>query len=144
MHKLNFNQLIQLYIEHNSFGKLTGMTFEIMEPGVVVYKMPVEEAVLATPFTAHGGAIAGLCDATVGVGALSLVVDNHYVVSTVEMKVSFILPARTGDVLTGVSKVLKAGKRIIFMEAEIKNQKGELVATASSTMNAYPAEKAGY
>ncbi|MES2799928.1 MAG: PaaI family thioesterase [Bacteroidota bacterium] len=144
MHKLNSNRLIELYVEHNYYGKMTGMHFEILAPGIVNYTMPIGASVLATPYTAHGGAIAGLCDATVGVGALSLVVENLLIVSTVEMKVNFLLPARKDDVLTATSKVVKAGKRIIFMEAVVCNQNNELVATANATMNAYPAQKAGY
>jgi hypothetical protein len=30
------------------------------------------------------------------------------------------------------------------MEAEVYNQKNELIAKASATLNAYPKEKAGY
>ena len=42
------------------------------------------------------------------------------------------------------SSLLKAGSRIVFMEALIYNQEGLIVSKGSGTFNAYPKEKAGY
>jgi uncharacterized protein (TIGR00369 family) len=144
MSELNNHPIIQKYNSLNRFGDLVNMSFHIEEPGIVSYTLEVRESLLATPNAIHGGVISALCDAVLGVGALSLVCQENKVVSTVEMKVSFLNPALLGDVLTGKSKVLKAGNRLIFMDAEIRNQQHLLVATASGTFNAYPAEKAGY
>jgi acyl-CoA thioesterase len=63
------------------------------------------------------------------------------VVSTVNMNMNFLLPANLGDHLIGRGKVVKAGKRIVFVEAQIFNQKEQLIATGSATMNAYPVHK---
>lgn len=136
--------LIRSYIKQNHFGELIGMEFSILNFGIVEYKMVIEQKHLATPYTAHGGVIASLLDATVGVGALSSVCEEGKVVSTIEMKVTFISPAKCGDILIGISEIVKKGKRIIFMEAKVTNQEGGLIAKASATMNVYPKEKAGY
>jgi acyl-CoA thioesterase len=141
---LNNNELILKYIEINNFGKLLGMDFTIHAAGIVEYRMTIKKEHLATPNAAHGGAIAGLLDATVGVGALSAVCADDKVVSTVEMKTTFFAPAYLNDQLIARSELLKKGNRIIFMEATVFNQKGDLVAKASSTLNSYPKEKAGY
>lgn len=144
MSELNVHPLIRKYQQLNQFGQLIGMDFLIHEPGVLTYRLEVTDVLLATPTALHGGVIAAFCDAVMGVGALSLVCGDEKVVSTVEMKVSFLNPAFRGDVLTGTSSVVKAGKRIIFMEAKVCNQIGDLIATSSGTFNAYPAERAGY
>lgn len=144
MSDLNSHPLLVKYNELNHFGRLIGMDYEIHEPGQLSYFLDVDEQLLATPSALHGGAIAAFCDAILGVGALSFVCQNNKVVSTVEMKVNFLNPALLGDRLIGTSKVIKAGNRLIFMEAQIHNQAKELIATASGTFNAYPAEKAGY
>lgn len=144
MSTLNEHPLIQKYIELNRFGKLLGMEFRILEPGVIEYRMHVSEGHLATPHAAHGGAIAALLDATVGVGALSAVCSEDKVVSTVEMKTTFFGPAFLGDELIARSVLLRKGNRILFMEATVHNEHEELIAKASSTLNAYPKEKAGY
>mgnify|MGYP000211939389 FL=1 len=60
------------------------------------------------------------------------------------MKISFVAPAFKGDVLTANANILKAGKRLVFVEGKITNQEGWLVAFASGTFNAYPSSKAGF
>ena len=144
MSPLNQHPLIVRYIEMNRFGTYLGMDFNIVDAGKIVYQLQIREEHLATPVSAHGGVISALLDATLGVGALSAVCEEGNVVSTIEMKVSFIRPALLGDHLTASSEIVKKGKKIIFTEAVIHNQKNELVAKASGTMNAYPKEKAGY
>ncbi|NCA22132.1 MAG: PaaI family thioesterase, partial [Crocinitomicaceae bacterium] len=79
-----------------------------------------------------------------GVGALSLVYDNHQAVATLEMKVSFLKSIALHDQLTAKSIVLKQGKALIFMEAEVYNSKNQLVAKSSGTFTVLNAEKSGY
>jgi uncharacterized protein (TIGR00369 family) len=144
MSDLNQHPLIVNYITANQFGYLLGMQFQILNPGEVEYRMLVQPKHLATPVSAHGGAIAALMDAVVGVGALSKVCELDKVVSTVEFKISFLRPVVLGDELIGRSSVLKTGARILFLEGKIYNQRNEIVALSTATMNAYPKEKAGY
>ena len=144
MNVLNDHPLIKKYIELNRFGQLLGMQFEILKEGMIEYRMKITEDHLATPHAVHGGSLAALLDATVGVGALSAVCLDNKVVSTVEMKTTFFGPAFLGDELIARSELLKKGNRILFMEAVVCNQRNELIAKASSTLNAYPMEKAGY
>ena len=144
MSDLNKHPLVQLYIDHNNFGRVLEMDFSIKSPGVVSYSMPISSLHLATPFAAHGGAISALMDATMGVCALSRVIEENMVVSTLELKISFIKPAFEKDVLCACADVIKKGKRLIFVEGKIYNQNNELVAMGTGTFNAYPAEKAGF
>ena len=144
MSHLSEHPLIRRYVEMNRFGRLLGMHFHILEPGIVEYHLVVKEDHLATPVSAHGGVISALLDATLGVGALSAVCEEDKVVSTVEMKVSFLRPVLLGDSLLAKSEIIKKGNRILFAEAVIYNQKNALVAKASGTLNSYPKEKAGY
>ena len=60
------------------------------------------------------------------------------------MKISFIAPGALNDELLGTAKVIKRGRRLLFVEGDIHNQDGKLIATATGTFNAYPAEKAGF
>jgi acyl-CoA thioesterase len=144
MANLNEHPLILKYIEHNSFGDLIGMEFSIHSAGVVKYTLEIQQKHLATITAAHGGLIAALMDATLGVGALSHTCNFDKVVSTVDMNISFLNPVKLGDKLIAESNLLKAGSRILFMEALIYNQDGLIVSKGSGTFNAYPREKAGY
>lgn len=144
MEDLKDHPVVQFYIENNHFGKLLGMDFLVVEPGKISYKMKVEESHLATPIASHGGAVCSLMDATMGVCALTQVIRDGKVVSTIEMKISFVSPALKGDMLTGTAEIVKSGKRLLFVEGKIHNQDDKLIAMATGTFNAYPAEKAGF
>jgi uncharacterized protein (TIGR00369 family) len=144
MSSLNNHLLIQQYIEQNQFGKLIDFKFHIKSPGIVEYVVHVQSKHLATPLAAHGGMIASLMDATLGVGALSMVCEANEVVSTIDLHVTFLNPVIEGDTLTSISTVVKVGKRILFMEASATNQHGALVAKAHACLNRYPKANAGY
>lgn len=144
MNELKHHPIIQMYIANNHFGELLGMDFSLMTPGVIDYRMKVEQRHLATPIAAHGGSVCSLMDATMGVCALSEVIHNDKVVSTIEMKISFVAPALEGDELIGTAKIVKSGQRLLFVEGTIRNQDDKLIASASGTFNAYPIAKAGF
>jgi uncharacterized protein (TIGR00369 family) len=144
VHILNNNFLIKKYVESNNFGRLLGIYFEIVEAGKVHYFATINESHLATPNATHGGFIATLCDGALGIAALSKVVENSNVVSTIEFNVKFLRPINLGDKIVVIGETISSGKRIIFSECKVLNQKNELVAIATGTFNVYPSEKAGY
>lgn len=141
MHPLQEHIIIKTYNSWNKFGDLLEMSFKVIAKGEVEYSLQISEKHLATPVAAHGGCVAALMDATLGVAALTSVCEEMKVVSTVNMNMNFLLPALVGDILIGKGKVVKAGKRILFVEAQIFNLKEDLIAFGSATMNAYPVDK---
>jgi len=118
------------------------MDFEIPEAGKVIYHMTITKDHLATPMASHGGALAGLLDAALGVACLSKVCEQGKIVSTVTMNVQFMAPALLNDSLITTAEVTKSGNRILFAEAVVKNAAGDRIASGTATMNAYPVEKA--
>lgn len=143
MENLKNHPIIQKYIEFNNFGRTIGMDFTIESAGNVTYSMVITDIHLATPSTSHGGAIAGLMDAVLGVCGLSMVCMEGKIVSTVEMGMHFTKPARLNDHLIGRAQVVSKGNRIIIIEGKIYNQFEEVIARGSGTFNAYPKERAG-
>ena len=133
--------ILRRYNETNHFGELLGMEYDILQSGEISYNIEVKKEHLATKTAAHGGFLAAVMDAVVGVAALSKTSNEGKVVSTVEMKLNFLQPALLGDQLTGKGKILKYGKRIITVEGKILNQHNEILAVSLATMNAYPFEK---
>jgi acyl-CoA thioesterase len=138
--------LIDQYIAQNNFGRLLGMDFKIMEPGLVHYFITIKEEHLATPKAAHGGVISALMDGLLGVTALSVSAQENHIVSTVEFKVNFLSAAYVGDTLQGIGKVEHQGKRLIITSADVicPARNNVVIAKALGTFNTYPAEKAGY
>lgn len=141
MNDLKQHPVLKKYLEWNAFGRTLGMDFEIPAAGKVVYKMTIQPMHLATPVAAHGGAVAALLDAALGVACLSKVCEDGKIVSTVSINVQFMLPAFLNDQLTVFAEVTKAGKRLLFVEGKVSNQKNEMIASATATMNAYPIHK---
>lgn len=136
------NALIDRYIEVNKFGELIGMHFEILKDQSVVYHLKLSEKHLATSISAHGGVIASLMDGALGVASLVNVAERGKVVSTVELKLNFLAPAKVNDELLAKANVIQAGNRLIYTECTITNQDNVIIAKGSGTFNAYPAEKA--
>lgn len=62
------------------------------------------------------------------------------VMPTLEMKTSFLRPAKPGT-LRCVGKVLKWGKTIAFTEGELFDAEGQLLAKATATAKPTPFEK---
>jgi uncharacterized protein (TIGR00369 family) len=87
----------------------------------------------------HAGVLMTLADHTCG-GAASTMAPEGQDVITVENKVSFLHPAY-GPELFCRADVLRAGKRLVFVEAKVTSQQGsdsEMVAKASSTLAFIP------
>lgn len=87
----------------------------------------------------HAGAIMTLADHTCGGAAASTVAEDRDVI-TVENKVSFLRPA-LGPELICRAEVLRAGRNLVFVEAEVMVESAGgrmLVAKASSTLAVVP------
>ncbi len=87
----------------------------------------------------HAGVIMTIADHTCGGAAASTVPEDKDVI-TVENKTSFLRPAQ-GPELTCRAQVLRTGKNLIFVEAEVSSQRNGdfiLVAKASSTLAIIP------
>jgi uncharacterized protein (TIGR00369 family) len=137
-------KIIDLYHQVNQFGKENQLKLILIEPGKITYEMKVLPKHLATPTAIHGGMLAAMMDAVMGVASLSAVADQNKLVSTVEFKISYFNPAFLGDILTGNGSVDKKGNRIIFAAGEIVNQNNQIIAKAIGTFNAYPIEKSDF
>lgn len=135
------NEILEAYNKTNQFGRFLNMSYEVVKPGKITYTLPVTKDFLATSKAMHGGAIAAFMDAIVGVAAVSLSSLKGNVVSTVEFKINYLKPVFFGEILKGEGTVISEGNRIIICKGEIFNNKNELVAIATSTMNAYPFAK---
>lgn len=76
---------------------------------------------------AHGGLLMTLLDVAMGSAARAHVESN---VVTVDMQVSFLSPAR--GKLAGEGRVVRAGRSLVFVEGDVRDTAGTLVAKASS------------
>lgn len=131
----NFKKDIQEKLKKQYFMKLMNFKLTKIEEGLIEGELIVEEIHKQQKGFVHGGVIATMVDIVAGFAAVSLVPENHHVV-TAEIKVSYLNPG-LGDKLFAKGWVLRQGRNLNFCEAEIyslKNGKEVLIAKASTTM----------
>jgi uncharacterized protein (TIGR00369 family) len=97
------------------------------------WHMRVDERFLNPAGIVQGGFLSAMMDSAMGASAVLSVRDRKVYVANTEMKSSFLRPVRTGDVLTCTAAVLKPGNLVAFLQAEVRDDAGNLVATGSST-----------
>jgi len=79
----------------------------------------------------QGGFLAAMLDNTFGPGLATTFSPTQFA-PTVELKVSFICPAEPG-VLFGTGNVVHRGNSIAYLQGELTNEQGGLIATATAT-----------
>ncbi|MCY7348088.1 MAG: PaaI family thioesterase [Pyrinomonadaceae bacterium] len=111
--------------------KLLGI--ELVELGAETAVMSLEmKDDLRQPYgLLHGGATASLIDTAMAFANLSVLAADEKA-TTVDLTVQYLRPHTTGKVIC-TAKVIRAGKRMLFLSAEVVNEQGKLVATALST-----------
>ena len=80
----------------------------------------------------QGGFLAAMLDSAMG-AALSTVLEEGEYPPSIELKVNFIRPGHAGIIL-GSGRVVHRGRSVAFVEGELRDPDGELIATASTTM----------
>jgi len=112
----------------------TSMEGEILEydeeKGELTCSFPVKAGYLNPMQGMQGGLIAGAMDNVFG--PLSLLAGERPS-STVQMQLTYHRPVQLTDKLVITAKVLKKGRKLLYMEAQAYNGEGKLMASGSST-----------
>jgi uncharacterized protein (TIGR00369 family) len=109
------------------------------EPGRVSFEFQATEQLLNPMGTVQGGFVTAMLDEAMGPAAISAL-GPGYGVPTLELKVSFIRPARPGR-LVAEGRVVHLGRSVAFLESSLVDDDGELIATATATARIIPFEK---
>jgi uncharacterized protein (TIGR00369 family) len=103
------------------------------EPGVTVWTMTVEERFCNPVGMMQGGFVAAFADSAMGASSITAARDRKIFSANAEMKISFLRPIPLGSVLTCTATTISSGSRVNFVEADVVDQDGKLVARANST-----------
>ena len=106
-----------------------------VEPGCCVIRAPIVDHLRQQHGAAHAGLAFTLGDTAAGYAALSMMPGDTEVM-TVEMKINLLSPA-LGEALEAVGQVMRAGKRLTVVTAEVFALQGETrksVALLQGTM----------
>jgi uncharacterized protein (TIGR00369 family) len=112
-------------------GRLLGFVLREIEPGHAVFEMEADERHHNPMGTLHGGIYCDLADAAMGY-AYAATLAGGETFTTVELKINFFRPVRQGR-LTAEARVMKAGGTLSYVECDVTDQTGKLVAKAAST-----------
>jgi uncharacterized protein (TIGR00369 family) len=112
-------------------AELIGWTMTAVAPGRATMELDVDER-LANPMgTLHGGVLCDLSDAAMGI-AYATELERGESFTTLELKINFMKPVWRAH-LRAEGKVVKRGRTVGLVECDVFDEKGSLVARASST-----------
>ena len=90
--------------------------------------------------TLHGGILCDVSDAAMGTAWASGLIAGE-TLTTIELKINFFRPFRTGRIIAEAT-VLRRGKSLGYVECDIRDDEGRLLARAASTCMTLRGEQA--
>jgi uncharacterized protein (TIGR00369 family) len=112
-------------------SRLIGFVLKSIEPGHAVFEMEADERHHNPMGTLHGGIYCDIADAAMGFAYAATLAEGE-TFTTIELKINFLGAVRKAT-LTAEARVVKAGSTLGYVECEVKDQTGKLVAKAAST-----------
>lgn len=103
------------------------------EPGRSVWRMVADERFSNPVGIVQGGFVAAFADSAMGAASVTFARERKVFSANAEMKISFLRPARVGSTLTCTAYTISGGSRAAFVEAEVVDDEGRMIAKASST-----------
>ena len=113
------------------FAKLLGIQLDSLEPGHSVLSMPMRDELKRNGGIAHGGAIATLIDSAMAFAIVPMLAEDERSI-TVDLTIHYLRPVSAGTARAS-ARVVRAGKRVITVSAELFDSQEKLAATAIST-----------
>jgi acyl-CoA thioesterase len=122
---------IRQAINRVPFATLLGIELEQAERGSATLRLNIRDELRQIHGLMHGGAIASLIDTATAFAIVTLLEDEEKF-STVDLMVNYLRPLKEGTA-TATARVLRAGRRLITVSADVFDDGGNLAATALST-----------
>ena len=112
-------------------ARLIGFDIASVKPGEAVIEFQATEAHANPMGTLHGGVLCDIADAAMGL-AYAANLGEGETFTTLELKINFLKPIWKAR-LHAVARVIKQGRTTGFVECDVTDDKGSLVARATST-----------
>ena len=113
------------------YARLLGFELDEVSPGAATLGLKIRKDLMQNHGVVHGGAIASLIDTATAFAIIPLLNPEERV-TTVDLTISYLRPITKGRV-TALARVVRAGRRLFVVSAEVKGEDGKLAATALST-----------
>ena len=112
-------------------ARLLGFVLKSIEPGHAVFELEADERHHNPMGTLHGGVYCDLADAAMGYAYAAMLGEGE-TFTTIELKINFLRAVRKAT-LTAEARVVKASSTVAYVECDVKDRTGRLVARAAST-----------
>ena len=112
-------------------ARLIGFSPKKIEPGLAVFEMDTDERHANPMGTLHGGILCDIADAAMGM-AFAATLEDGESFTTLELKINYLKPVWKTK-LTATARVVKRGRTVGLVEADVTDEAGDLVARVSST-----------
>ena len=110
---------IQQMAQNAGYFQLLNLQIENAQNGVAEARIQVDARLLHPQQLVHGGVIFTLADTAMAMALMS-VVPAHTPVSTIEAKINYLRPARTGE-LVAEATIVHQGNTTAVLEATVYN-----------------------
>lgn len=112
-----FRETILAHVERQEFMKLIGCHLTVIDVGYVEAVLDLHTVHQQQIGLVHGGVTATIADVAAGFAGFTLVGPEQHTV-TAEIKISYLAKGR-GVALRAVGRVVKAGRSMMFCEADV-------------------------
>jgi uncharacterized protein (TIGR00369 family) len=133
--------LVRDRLRHSAFARWMGITLVGIGDGESELRLDLEPHHLNPGGIVHGGVLATLLDACIGLALRTkLGMSTEHV--TIGLDVHYLSPARTG-VLVGRGRAVRVGNGVSYGEAELFTEDGTLVAKGAANFLVIRPRRAG-
>ncbi|MFN0139154.1 MAG: PaaI family thioesterase [Pyrinomonadaceae bacterium] len=117
---------------HNlSFAKLIGMQLVELQPDLATISIEMRDDLRQPSGVLHGGVTATLIDTAMAFAVRTRLAINE-ATATIDLTIHYVRPHLDGKFIC-TARVVRAGKRIFTVSADVHNDEGKLIATGLST-----------
>jgi acyl-CoA thioesterase len=118
-------------MERNAFARLIGMKLVDLQPSAATVQIEMRDELRQPHGILHGGVTATLVDTAMAYAVITCLSETEKA-STVDLTVHYLRPHSEGA-FACTAKVVRAGRKVLTVSAEVFNEQGKLFATAIST-----------
>ena len=113
------------------YARLLGIELSDLKTGEAVMKLKMRDELRQPHGVLHGGATASIIDTAMAFAIITVLAEGEKA-TTIDLTVHYLRPVVEGEIVC-TAKVVRAGRRILTVSAEVSNEQGKLIATALST-----------
>ncbi len=126
-----YKQKAEKVIKETPYPSLLGLELVDLKYGEAVLKLKMRSELEQPYGILHGGATASLIDTAMAFACITCLAEGEKT-TTIDLTVHYLRPHGEGEVFC-TAKIVRAGRRILTVSAEVANEEGKLIATAISS-----------